>query len=224
MRQNQTEGLDEGVAFGVDIAVVLGLEGDVGGVEGELKDVERQLGGEGEVEAAAVGTTEQSWWRLSRTISLRRATLLMAGELVVEGVDPAGEDFFGFAGRLDLAVLVSGAYVIDYPLGRGGVAEEGSGQEWRLQGRRTWDTFCATAVPEREKRQTMDETAEVPEQRSYSGLLIGVLAVAVHVRICRADLELHAGRAADQRGERRWRRRNSRIRSWPRLWIRRMRG
>jgi hypothetical protein len=34
--------------------------------------------------------------------------VLMAGEFVVEGIDPAGEYFFGFAGRLDLAVLVAG--------------------------------------------------------------------------------------------------------------------
>jgi hypothetical protein len=34
--------------------------------------------------------------------------VLVAGELVVEGIDPAGKDFSGFAGRLNLAVLIAG--------------------------------------------------------------------------------------------------------------------
>ncbi len=46
--------LAEGVLLGVDVAVVLGLEGDVAGVEGIEEDVSGELAGEGSLLASAV--------------------------------------------------------------------------------------------------------------------------------------------------------------------------
>jgi len=102
------ERLDDGVAVGIDIAVVLGLEGDVGGVKGELEDVEGQLGGESEVEAPAVGTAEKELVEIVAHDFAAKDNVGVAGEFVVEVVDPAVEDFFGFAGGLNLAVLIAG--------------------------------------------------------------------------------------------------------------------
>jgi len=102
------EGLDEGVAFCVDVAVVFGLEGDVGGIERELEDVEGQLGGEGEVETSAMGAAEHELVEIVADDFAAQGDVLVAGKLVVEGADPAVEDFFGFAGRLDLTVLITG--------------------------------------------------------------------------------------------------------------------
>jgi hypothetical protein len=102
------EGLDEGVALGVDVAVVLGLEGDVGGIEGELEDIEGELGDEGEVEASAVGAAEHELMEIVANDFAAEGDVGVAGELVVHRIDPAGEDFFGFAGGLNLAVLIAG--------------------------------------------------------------------------------------------------------------------
>jgi hypothetical protein len=101
------ERLEKGVALGVNITIVFGLQSNVGGIEGELEDVEGELGGEGKVEASAMRTTEHELMQIVADDLAAEGDVLVTRELVVEGIYPAGVDFFGFASRFDLSVLIA---------------------------------------------------------------------------------------------------------------------
>jgi hypothetical protein len=55
-----------------------------------------------------VGASEQKLVEIVADDFAAESDVGMAGKLVVEVVDPAVEDFFSFAGRLNLSVLIAG--------------------------------------------------------------------------------------------------------------------
>src|ERR1700679_4016984 len=92
------ERLVDGVFFVVDVAVVLGLEGDVAGIEVLHEGVHGELVVEGRLGRTAVGTAEVELDELVADDLRADFWLGVAGEFVVEAGEPATVDGFGFGG------------------------------------------------------------------------------------------------------------------------------
>jgi hypothetical protein len=91
---------DQGLANckldGIDIGEVLGVEGDIFGIEGEAEDVPGKFAGEGDIGLGPVRTSEIELVELIAddfSAALRRAVPV---ELLVEEAYPATKNLFGF--------------------------------------------------------------------------------------------------------------------------------
>ncbi len=100
------ERLAGSVLSGIDVAVVLGLEGGVAGVEGLGENVGGEFGGEMDGETSAVGTAKVKLGEFVADDLGAAVDRLVAGELAVEMREPAEIDGFGFGARFEIAVGV----------------------------------------------------------------------------------------------------------------------
>jgi hypothetical protein len=105
------EGLANGVLFGVDVAVVLGLECSVARVEAFGESVDGELVVEGRLRRAAIGPAKIELDEFVADDLGADLGFGVASEFVVEASEPATVDCFGFRARLEFAVHVCGHWV-----------------------------------------------------------------------------------------------------------------